>query len=314
MTGFGRYHMLSASTASRLSCRGGRITRFILPWSWLLFTGICLSAGHVSAAELDCLVKPEMYVEVSSPVISVLEEVLVDTGDVVTKGQPLAKLEASVEKARVKLARLQANSVSDIENRKEQLRYAQLNLQRMQELLTKKTVSQFEKDKAETEYALAQIELDKARENRHMAQVNLELTRSQLALRTILSPITGIVVDRYVMVGESVEGRSIMKLAQVDPLKIELIAPTEYFGLIQKGMEVDIHPEQPADQVFKATVSIVDQLIDPASGSFTVRMVLPNPDEKLVAGVNCIAQFDFATPAPARVDFYSSLPPATVDE
>jgi RND family efflux transporter MFP subunit len=279
-----------------------------------LFTGICLSAGRVSAAELDCLVKPEMYVDVSSPVISVLEEVLVDTGDVVTKGQPLAKLEASVEKARVKLARLQANSVSDIENRKEQLRYAQLNLQRMQELLAKKTVSQFEKDKAETEFALAQIELDKARENRHMAQINLELTRSQLALRTILSPITGIVVDRYVMVGESVEGRSIMKLAQVDPLKIELIAPTEYFGLIHKGMEVDIYPEKPADQVFKATVTIVDQLIDPASGSFTVRMLLPNPDDKLVGGVNCLARFDFETPAATKGNFYSSLPPATVNE
>jgi multidrug efflux pump subunit AcrA (membrane-fusion protein) len=116
------------------------------------------------------------------------------------------------------------------------------------------------------------------------------------------------------MVGESVEGRSIMKLAQVDPLKIELIAPTEYFGLIQKGMKVDIYPEQPTDQVFKATVSIVDQLIDPASGSFTVRMRLPNPDDKLVGGVNCIARFDFATPAPARGDFYSSLPPATVSE
>ena len=149
-----------------------------------------------------------------------------------------------------------------------------------------------------TELALAKIELNRARENRRVAQANLELAQSQLALRTIASPIDGVVVDRYVMVGESVEGRSIMKLAQVDPLKVELIAPTEYFGLIRGGMEVQVYPEQPVGEAFTATVTIVDQLIDPASGSFTVRMELPNPDDRLVGGVNCRARFGFETPQP----------------
>ena len=183
----------------------------------------------------------------------------------------------------------------------------------MLELRAKQSVPQFEVDKAQTEYVLAQHELAKAREIRVMARVNLELERSQLALRTILSPIDGIVVDRYANVGESVEGRSIMKLAQVNPLKVELIAPTEYFGLIQKGMVAEVYPEQPENQVFKATVTIVDKLIDPASGSFTVRMTLPNPGDKLVGGVNCITRFSFKTPTPAK-EMYSSLPPAVAEE
>ena len=249
-------------------------------------------------AELDCLVKPEVYVELSSPVDSVLEEILVKTGDVVTRGQPLAQLEASVERARVKLAQLQAKSDSDIQNRREQLRYAKRYLKRMTELLAQNSVSQYEKDKAETEMALAQIELNKAREEKRIAEVNLELALTQLELRTLKSPIDGIVVDRYAEPGESVRDRSIMKLAQVDPLKVELIAPTEYFGLIRKGMTVEIFPEQPANQVFTATVTLVDQLIDPASGSFTVRMMLPNPDDRLVGGVNCVAEFAFDTPVP----------------
>ena len=276
-----------------------------------LFLLACLLMSSVisslQAAELDCLVKPEMYVELSSPVESVLEEILVEIGDPVEKGQPLAQLEASVEKAKVRLARLQAKSSSDVENRKEQLRYAKQYHKRMTDLLTQNSVSQYETDKAETEVALAQIELNKAQEKRRIAQVNLELAQSQLALRTIKSPIDGIVVDRYAMVGESVSGRTIMKLAKVDPLKVELIAPTEYFGLIQKGMEVEIYPEQPVDQVFMATVTIVDQLIDPASGSFTVRMELPNPEDKLVGGVNCLANFAFETPEPSSDDLYSSL-------
>jgi RND family efflux transporter MFP subunit len=298
----------AGSPQSRLG-RGIRISPLLL----LLFACSSLIAADVSAAELDCLVKPEMYVELSSPVVSVLEEILVETGDVVTRGQPLARLEASIEKARVKMAELQVKQVSDIENRKIQLEFKKLNHERMQKLREKNSVPQFEADKARTEYALAQLELAKAQEVRVMARANLEMERSQLALHTIRSPIDGIVVDRFANVGESVEGRSIMKLAQVNPLKVELIAPTEYFGLIQKGMVVDIYPQQPANRVFKATVTIVDKLIDPASGSFTVRMGLPNPDDKLVGGVNCIARFDFETPAP-REEMYSSLPPAVAAE
>jgi RND family efflux transporter MFP subunit len=306
-----RHLALAEKTYSRQSPRNPGSGAPII-WSFLLWlASTCLFPSYAGAAELDCLVKPEMYVEVSSPVVSVLEEILVDTGDVVRQGQPLAKLEASVEKARVKMAQLQVDHVSDIENRKVQLQYKKLNNQRMQELRSKNSVPQFEADKAKTEYALAELELAKSREIRIMARANLEMEKSQLALRTIRSPIDGIVVDRYAMVGESVEGRSILKLAKVNPLKVELIAPTEYFGLIGKGMEVEIYPEKPANRAFKATVTVVDKLIDPASGSFTVRMTLPNPEDVLIGGVNCIARFDFKAPSPEK-KLYSSVPPAAV--
>jgi len=299
----------SGADAAPRSDRRGRSWMALLGLSGrIAITCVCLLTGKVTAAELDCLVKPQMYVEVSSPVVSVLEEILVETGDVVARGQPLARLEASVERARVKMAELQVAHTSDIENRKVQVQFKKLNHERMQELREKNSVPQFEADKAKTEYALAMLELARARENRIMARANLEMERSQLELRTIRSPIDGIVVDRYAMVGETVEGRSIMKLAQVNPLKVEMIAPTEFFGRIRKGMQVEIFPEKPANQKFRATVNIVDKLIDPASGSFTVRMTLPNPDDRLVGGVNCVARFDLD----ASGQKYSALPaPAT---
>ena len=48
----------------------------------LSFVVVLLLSPSTQAAQLDCLVKPEMYVELSSPVDSVLETILVDTGDV----------------------------------------------------------------------------------------------------------------------------------------------------------------------------------------------------------------------------------------
>ena len=247
-------------------------------------------------AELDCLVRPEMYIELSSPVDTTLKEMLVKTGDNIAKGQELVLLENSVESAKVKLAMQQALSSSEIENRRVQLKFARRNLERMQKLYAKNSVSQFERDKAEAEVSLAKIELIKAKEKRKLAQLNLEKTQAELALRTLKSPIDGIIIDSYIKIGESVANRPIMKLAQINPLRVELIAPTEYFGLIEKNMEVDIYPERPANKVYKATVTTVDQLIDPASGSFTIRMSLPNPGEELIGGVNCIARFDFKAP------------------
>lgn len=248
------------------------------------------------AAQLDCLIKPEMYVELSSPTAGVLEKLLIDKGDHITKGQALAQLESSVEIAKVNQAKFQVANNSDINNRKTQLAFNLRNRLRLQDLYHRGSLSKTEKDKAETDVTLAQTELGKAEENQRAAALALDLAKAQLELKTIKSPIDGIVIDRYAMVGESVSDRAIMKLAQVNPLRVELVAPTEYFGLIQEGMQVEVRTERPVNKVVTATVTKVDQLIDPASGSFSVRMSLPNPDDKLIAGVNCIAVFDFETP------------------
>lgn len=248
------------------------------------------------AAELDCMIKPEMYIELSSPVAGVLEKILVDKGDQVKNRQAVAQLEASVEIAKVNQAKFEAANVSDINNRKAQLEFALRSRTSYRDLYQRGSLSQIEKDKAETEVKLAETELAKAMEQHKAAALALELAKAQLALKTIKSPIDGLVIDRYAMIGESVTEKAIMKLAQVDPLRVELVAPTEYFGLIQHGMQVKIRTERPANKEFIATVTIVDQLIDPASGSFSVRMSLSNPDHELIGGVNCIALFDFETP------------------
>jgi RND family efflux transporter MFP subunit len=266
-----------------------------------LFVALIVLSCPIQAAELDCMVKPEMYIELSSPIAGVLEKLYVNKGDHVSKGQPVAQLEASVERAKVNQAKFEVANTSELNSKKTQLAFAKRTQARYRGINHQTSISQLEKDKADTEVILAEAELKKALEDHKAAELTLEVAKTQLALKTIKSPIDGIVIDRYAMIGESVNDRAIMKLAQVDPLRVELIAPTEYFGLIQKGMEVEIRPERPLDKVFKATVTVVDQLIDPASGSFSVRMALPNPEDTLVGGVNCLAIFGFDAPAIASL-------------
>ena len=267
--------------------------------SILIFFGIFAFVSNATAEKyttLDCLVKPEMYVDLSSSVDGILETILVNKSDDIKKGQILAHLESSVEQAKVNLARHQANINNPIRTKKIRLAFAKRHSIRIENLYRKKAISFKDKDEADTEVAIAKADLLQAQIERKKAKLQLELALAELNRRTLRSPIDGIVIERYIMPGESVNDRPILQLAKVDPLLVEVVAPAELFGLIKKNMKVQIHPEAPANSTYQATVSVVDKIIDAASGSFSVRLALPNPDDKLIGGTKCIARFGIPIP------------------
>jgi len=50
-------------------------------------------------------------------------------------------------------------------------------------------------------------------------------------------------------------------------------------------------PEQPIGGSYTAQVQVVDLTVDAASGTFGVRLTLPNPGNRIPAGVKCRARF-----------------------
>ncbi len=268
---------------------------------FLLCTAHINSPIAAETTELDCIVKPEMYVELSSPVDGVLESVLVETSDVIQKGQVLAKLEASVETAQVNLYRQEASDSNLIESKKLEAEFSKRNLARFSQLYKKQLESQADNDKANTEANLTQLALNIALNDQKAAALKLKLAIAQLEQKSIKSPIAGIVLELYAMPGETVKDRPIMKLAKINPLRVELVAPAALFGKITQGMSAEIEPEKPATHTYPAIVTIVDKLIDPASGNFSVRLALPNPSDKLIGGVNCIARFNFSSELPGTM-------------
>jgi RND family efflux transporter MFP subunit len=259
-----------------------------------LFLTMMIYAQESIAVQLDCMIKPEAYIELGSPVTGILQKVFVNKGDKITEGQPLVQLEASVELARVNQAKFDAADLSEIANRKAKLEFAKRTFMRHQALKHDNIVSKLDLDKLDTEVSIAESELNEAVQEHKAAELTLEFAKAQLNIKTIRSPINGLVIDRYIMVGEAVnDEKAIMKLVQVEPLRIELIAPTEFFGLIKKDMEADIRPERPTDKTYRAKVTQIDSVIDPASGSFAIRMALIRFDPTVISGVNCTAIFDF---------------------
>lgn len=277
-----------------------RKTSNILVSILLLITYLQLfSTKNAFAAQakttLDCLVKPDMYIDISSPVDGILESLLVKKTETIKKGQILAKLNASVELARVEVAQQEARMANQVHAKWIKVSYAKRKVKRIAGLVEESASSVQEHDDATTELAIARTELKQIKLDKKKNELKLLLAKTELEQKTIVSPIDGIVVERYLMPGESVQNQAILQLAKTDPLLVEVIASANLFGQIKTGMSVEVKPEFPANSSYKATVNTVDRIIDAASGSFTIRLALPNPDDKLVGGTKCIAIFPIKT-------------------
>ena len=123
-------------------------------------------------------------------------------------------------------------------------------------------------------------------------QLELKQAVAVLEQRRIISPFDGIVVERVLSPGEYVTEQShVFSVAKTDVLHVEVFVPIELFGKITTGMRATVRPEQPVGGQHTAKVAIVDPTIDSASGTFGVRLELPNSDRALPAGLKCRINF-----------------------
>ena len=100
------------------------------------------------------------------------------------------------------------------------------------------------------------------------------------------------VVERYVSPGEYVDSQPLLRVAQIDPLRVEVIVPAQMFGRIIPGMTAIIVPELAQYGEQTATVTIVDKVIDAASSTFGVRLELPNAEQQMPSGLRCLVRFE----------------------
>jgi RND family efflux transporter MFP subunit len=175
--------------------------------------------------------------------------------------------------------------------------FAQKKKVRTEDLYQKNFISQQATDQAVTEAQVAEMRLQQAREAQRLAQQELALAQAQLAQRTIRSPLSGVVVEKYLSEGERVEEKALVKVATIDPLKVEVIVPASYFSRIKQGMGAMVKPDGADTESRSAKVIVVDKVIDAASNSFRVRLELPNPNLSLPPGLRCKIEFDTGAPA-----------------
>ena len=262
-------------------------------------------AAHSLAADipqLDCVVEPHMVIDLSTQIDGIVDTMRVERGDFVEADQILVTLDSGVEQAAVAFARERAGATSEVRAGEVSVAFAERREERVHTLFQEDAISTDQFDEVETEARLAQLQLDQAEESTRLAELELRRAEETLKRHTIRSPINGVVVQRYLSPGESVKFQPMLRLAQIDPLRVEVIVPVSAFGMIEVGQIAIVQPEEPVVGNYQAEIVIVDRVADAASGTFRVALDLPNPDYSLPSGLKCMVQFLGDDPLPLNAE------------
>jgi RND family efflux transporter MFP subunit len=273
----------------------GKTTSFKLSIAALLM--FWTTAVWAKTVEYDGLIQPYEVVEIGAPTEGIIAKVTVDRCSPVKQGEILVELESSVERVALEKAKAMATFDGEIGLQQTRLAFAKRVHERVKQL---SAISTHDKDQAATEIIMTKYQLKKAREKNTLAKLELKKAQSLLARHTIRSPISGVVVERYVSPGEYVDNQPLLRVAQTDPLRVEVIVPAQMFGTIRPGMTATIVPDLPIYGEQTATVSLVDKIIDSASNTIGVRLELSNTEQQLPAGLRCLVRFKIDAP-PAEI-------------
>ena len=241
----------------------------------------------------QCLIEPHQRIELKSPVSAQIVAVHEDRGAVVRKGQLLVSLDAEVEQSALASANFRSVMQGQVRSAESRLQNAHEKLKRREELRKDNFISAQDRDDAMAEARIAEADLLEARDNRELAKLEAHRLAAVVSRYALVSPIAGVVTERLQNPGELAQtgdaATAVIKLAQIDPLRVDLVLPVARHGAAKLGAVVDVKPEAPFTGSWKATVRVVDKVVDSASGTFRVRLELPNPKGEIPAGVKCSA-------------------------
>lgn len=267
----------------------------------LLATGLAMALALPAAAQpspplaarsFDCVIEPEQVVKLASQATGLIARLDVDRGDRVAKGQVLGTLSDEVERANLALARARASNDHDIAANQARLAFLQRKHGRASMLATGNLVSRNTSEEAEAEMKVAENQLRLSVLNREIAQLEVAQAEALLRQRALVSPVDGVVMERLLRVGEYRHDQSpVFTLAQIDPLRVEVFVPAALHGRITPDMTGEVIPELPGALPVTARVTVVDPVMDAASGTFGVRLALSNADKGLPAGIRCAVRF-----------------------
>ena len=259
-----------------------------------LFAALAPLALAASAQDYDCLIEARQAIEIRAPVEAVIEKIHVRRGEPVKRGQLLVTLAAGPERAALALAQSRAEMQGETKAAEARLDIAQKKAARAKELHKQQFISENARDEALAELQLATEELRRVRETQRLNELEARRAAEVLAMRSIRSPLDGVVVEVMLKPGEfgAITFKDpIMRLAEIDPLYVEVVLPVSQYGQVKPGQRATVMPEPPVGGSYNTTVTLVDKVIDAASGTFGVRLELRNRRLEIPAGVRCKVRF-----------------------
>lgn len=243
--------------------------------------------------ELAGRTTPFLVAEVRPQVTGIVKRRLFEEGSLVKAGDALYEIDASAyrasrDSARAGLSRAQAALTS-----------ARLAANRSKELVAAKLVSAQDNERAAAAFEQAQADVAAAR-------ADLQATEVTLGYASITAPISGRIGKSSVTQGALVTANQEQALAtvqQLDPMYVDLAqSSTELLALRKEmsagtleqgaGVPVKILLEDGSAYGQDGRMEFADVTVDPTTGSYSLRVRVPNADNVLLPGMYVRAVVD----------------------
>lgn len=236
--------------------------------------------------EVTAFTVPFRMVELATDAGGVVQKVHCEEGDAVKEGQLLVELRSDMVKAEraVTLSRLESGRVQ-VTAAEITFTQRKMDLERVASLAQKKIVSQEDHDKARLEMELSRLAIDNAKAQVKMIEVAAQRDEEAIRRTQVQAPHDGTVVRIYKREGEAVQERTpVASISCLDPLYVIANLPISTAGKVPVGAKGRLTLEHMPDRVLTCDVTVVDNVVDPASGMYRVKLTLPNPGGKIAAG------------------------------
>ena len=280
----GEAHEQAAGAAARGGDRGG---------AFVPDKSVIELPGNIQAiTEAPILARADGY----------LQRRMVDIGDRVRTGQPLAEIDApevdeQIHQAKADLQQAQAaveQAVANHERGQADEDLARVTAERWAALLRKGVVSRQENDRYQSEYrslAAATKALDKAlnmeRSNVAAAEANLARLDQVQSYRLVKAPFDGVITLRNVDVGALVNAGNtlLFRVAQISALRTYLNVPQANSSDVRVGQPARLSVSNLPGRQFAGAVARTANALDPASRTLLVEVHVPNPGGALLPGM-----------------------------
>ncbi|MFK8030406.1 MAG: efflux RND transporter periplasmic adaptor subunit [Gammaproteobacteria bacterium] len=214
-----------------------------------------VNAVYVGTATLEADGEAQVKAKVGGEIV----QILVEEGDIVKAGQPLAKIEDS--RLRLELARAKANVDKVAQDYQRNIELHDKGL------LPAGTFEglRFDLDALKATYKLNQLEL---------------------SYTTIRAPISGVVSQRVIKVGNNVNiGEAVFTITDLDPLLAYLHVPEKDFQKLRASQQVNLAVDAMPGKPFIGSIARVSPVVDAATGTFKVTIEVNDESASLKPGM-----------------------------
>jgi RND family efflux transporter MFP subunit len=226
-----------------------------------------ISSNYATTAVLEA--KEEAFVVPRAS--GIIQEIFVEEGDYVKKGQVLAQIEP--RRYHLNLDRAKANLVG-----------IQKELNKIDKVYNKKLISDDTYDKVTAQYK--------------SAKATLSLAELDLKEATIVAPISGFIAERNAKVGnltESFQRARMFHIVQQKELYGIVYLPEKELSKVHNNQKASLQLTAFRDQISHGFVERISPVIDAKTGTFKVTLRVPNPNNTLKAGMFAQVKLNYDT-------------------